>query len=126
MNILLVERDRLLRDQIKVGLQQFPGFQVTLGEGYSAINELRQVAYDCVFLGVPSSKDEGRRLLEHLRSFDRTTEVVVITTNRAAKDMAGEKGRLAISGFVHAPLDPHEFFRFIGRFRERRLQKTGG
>jgi len=124
MNILLVESDHLIRDQVKVGLQQFPGYQVTCGEGYSAINELRQKTYDCVFLGVPSQGDEGRRLLDHLRSFDRSTEVVVISSGRAAKDLGSEKNRLGISGFVHAPVDPQEFFRFCGRFRERRLGKA--
>ena len=64
MEILLVAEDRLVRDQVKVGLQQFPEFSVTTGEGYAAINEARQREFDCVFLGVDFAGTDGFRLLE--------------------------------------------------------------
>ena len=120
MEILLIVRDRLIRDQVKVGLQQFPEFNVTVGEGYAAVNEVRQHHYDSVFLAVDPS--EGLRLLEHLRSFDRTTEVVVITTERNARDLSTEKARLNINSFLHTPIDVTEFFRLVGRFRERKRE----
>ena len=120
MEILLIERDRLARDQIKVGLQQFPEFTVTCGEGIAAINELRQKSYDCVFLGIdPDNQTEGVRLLETLRSFDRTTEVLIVTSGRAAKDMQTLKGRMSIAGFVQIPIEVNDFFRVVARFRER-------
>jgi len=122
MDVLLVVHDRLTRDQVKVGLQQFPEFNVVPGEGYAAINELRQRDYDCVFLGVDPSDIEGLRLLQHLRSFDRTTEVVVVTTERHAKSMMGEKSKLNIASFLSTPVDPAEFFRLVGRMRSRRLE----
>ncbi len=122
MEILLVVRDKLVRDQVKVGLQQFPEFIVTTGEGYAAINELRQRHCDCVFLAADPTDGEGLRLLNHLRSFDRTTEVVPIATPRHARDMAGEKTRLNITAFLHTPIDPAEFFRLVGRLRARKLE----
>ena len=122
MDVLLVVRDKLTRDQVKVGLQQFPEFQVTLGEGYAAVNQVRQRDYDVVFLGVEPSDEEGIRLLQHLRGFDRTTEVVVVTTERHAKLMAGDKSRLNIASFLSTPLDVSEFFRLIGRMRARKLE----
>ena len=125
MEILLVENDHLIRDQIKVGLQQFPEFHVTCGEGYSALNEARQKTFSCIFLGIGAKDKDGLGLIEHLRSFDRSTEVVVVTTHRQARDMAQEKSRNNISAFVHTPLDVTDFFRFIGRFRERRSGKVG-
>ena len=118
-----------MRDQIKVGLQQFPEFTVTCGEGIAAINELRQKSYDCVFLGVaPDDQAEGVRLLETLRSFDRTTEVLVVTSGKVAKDMQGLKGRMSINGFVQVPVDVTDFFRAVARFRERHgsPQPAGG
>lgn len=124
MEILLVERDHLVRDQVKVGLQQFQEFVVRWGEGYSAINEVRQRSYDCAFIGIDGRKGEGLRLLEHLRSFDRTIEVVVLTSARTARDLAKEKTRLNIHSFIHTPLDAKEFFRFMGRFRERLQEVT--
>ena len=122
MQILLVVRDRLIRDQIKVGLQQFPEFQVTWGEGYAAVNGVRQGHYDCIYLAIDPDDREGFRLLQHLRTFDRTTEVVVITTERHARDMAGAKARMNIVAFMHEPVNVTEFFRLVGRFRARRSQ----
>ncbi len=123
MDILLVESDRYVRDQVKVGLQQFQEFTVTWGEGYAGLNELRQRRFDCVFLGVEAG-EEGIQLLDHIRSFDRTTELVVMTGSRQAKSMAGIKARYGIVGFIHTPLVVADFFRFLGRFRERRLDRA--
>jgi DNA-binding NtrC family response regulator len=125
MDILLIEKDPLVRDQLKVGLQQFPEFQVTLGQGYRGINELRNQAYDGVFVGVDPRDQESSGLLHHLRSFDRTTELVVLTSPRSVKDMAADKGRYDIYTFLSTPIDPKELFEFIGRFRERHAGRAG-
>lgn len=124
MEILLVESDRHVRDQVKVGLQQFPEFNVTCGEGYAALNELRQSRFDCVFIGIDPNASDGLNLLDHMRSFDRSTDLVVMATARHAKGMAGIKARYGITGFVHTPLVVEDFFRFLGRFRERRQEKS--
>lgn len=119
MEILLVEKDALTRDHLKVGLQQFPEFQVTVGQGYRGINELRSQAFDCVFLGVDPRDQESMGLLAHLRSFDRTTELVVLTAPRHAKDLAADKAKFDIHSFLQTPIDPKDLFEFIGRFVER-------
>lgn len=119
MDILLVEKDALVRDHLKVGLQQFPEFQVTVGLGYRGINELRSQGFDCVFPGVDPRDQESMGLLQHLRSFDRTTELVVLTSPRSVKDMAGDKAKFDIYTFLQTPIDPKELFEFIGRFLER-------
>ena len=41
MDILIVTSDNHLRDQVKVGLQQFPEFRVAVGEGFPGINMVR-------------------------------------------------------------------------------------
>ena len=119
MEILLVARDNLIRDQVKVGLQQFQEFSVTWGEGYAAVNDVRQHRYDCIFLEA-GDDHEGVRLLNHLRTFDKSTEVVIITTEKHAKEMASEKSRLNVVAFLHTPINVNEFFKLIGRFRARR------
>lgn len=121
-----MEKDRLVRDQIKVGLQQFSEFTVTWGEGYAAINELRQRPYDVVFVGCDNKEEECVRLLKHLRSFDRTTEVIVVSGQRTARDLHAEKTKLNISGFLQAPINVVEFFRVVGRLRARRLENEAG
>ncbi len=119
MEILLVEKDRLVRDQIKVGLQQFPEFSVTWGDGYAAINQLRQQHYDAVFLGLPSGLREAHHLIEHLRSFDRDTNLIAVVPEKIAKDIAADKSRFNISSIINTPLDVEQFFRLIARMRER-------
>ena len=78
MEILLVEKDHLVRDQVKVGMQQFPEFHVTCVEGYGGMNTLRQRPFDAVFLGVPEDFAEARRMIEHLRGIDRGIDLVVM------------------------------------------------
>ncbi len=122
MEILLVERDHLVRDQVKVGLQQFPEYSITCGEGYAAINSLRQDHYTTVFLGISQDEaEEGIQLLDHLRSFDRSTELVIMTGERLARDMSRDKGKYNISAFLQTPVNAMDFFRMMARIRERRM-----
>lgn len=124
MEALLVERDPLLRDQIKVALQQFPEFSVTVGVGYAGINELRSRPFDCVILGVDPKQRDTVKLLRHLRSFDTTTQLFVVTAPGNVKDMAVDKAKYAIHSFVQAPLVPRELFGMLGRFVERRAGRS--
>ncbi|MDP6930895.1 MAG: response regulator [Planctomycetota bacterium] len=122
MEILLVAEDRLVRDQVKVGLQQFPEFSVTTGEGYAAINEARQREFDCVFLGVDFAGTDGFRLLEHIRSFDAEVYVVAITSRDRIRELQAEKSRLNLTAILGTPIDASEFFRLVGMLRSRRLE----
>lgn len=123
MEVLIVERDPLVRDQVKVGLQQFDEFHVTVGVGHAGISEARSKSFDAVFLGIdPRRKDSGK-LLQHLRSFDQSVELFVLTDQRNVKDMAVDKSRYDIHSFVNKPIVPREFFGLIGRFLERRTDR---
>jgi DNA-binding NtrC family response regulator len=123
LEILLVEKDPMVRDHVKVGLQQFPEFSITAGTGYGGVNHLRAQSFDCVFLGIDPRDKESSGLLKHLRSFDKQTEVVVVTAARNVKDMAADKARYDVHTFLATPIDPRELFNFIGRFRERNAGK---
>lgn len=119
MDVLLIEKNPLVRDQLKVALQQFPGIRVTVGQGYRGVNELRSRTFDCVFLAVDPLDKEALGMLQHLRSFDQTTEVVALVPGREPKALANEKGKFAIHSLLRTPLDPKEVFSFLGRFLER-------
>jgi DNA-binding NtrC family response regulator len=125
MDILLIEKDPMVRDQLKMALQQFPGIQVTLGSGYRGINELRSRRFDCVFLGADLREAEAVMQLAHLRSFDAETEVVLLTPTKEQKALATEKQRSNIHTFLRTPLDPKEVFAFLGRFLERSGKGAG-
>lgn len=119
MEVLLVEKDPLIRDQVKVGLQQFPDFHVTVGTGHAGINEMRGRHFDCVFLGVDPRQKDTVKLLHHMRSFDTTTEVFVMTAPRNVRDMAVDKSKYNIHSFVQTPIVVKELFGLIGRFVAR-------
>ncbi|MHC5063655.1 MAG: response regulator [Planctomycetota bacterium] len=121
MDILLVERDRLIRDQVKVGLQQFPEFTVTTGEGHAGLNKLRSHSFDAIFLGIPPEGKDRLKLVEHLRSFDFNTDLVVMTEDKSVKDLAKVKSRFNVSSFLSTPISAVEFFRLVARIRERHL-----
>ena len=121
--MLLVEKDPLIRDQVKVGLQQFGEFQVTVGQGHAGVNEARSKVFDCVFLGCDPRQKDTMKLLHHLRSFDTTTELFVLTASRNVKDMAVDKTKYDIHSFVQTPIAVREFFGLLGRFLERRTDR---
>ncbi|MCA8944411.1 MAG: response regulator [Planctomycetes bacterium] len=121
MEIYVVERNKLVRDRIVVGLQQFPEFIVTCGTGYAAIEEIRQRDYEVVFLGVPDlGNSEGMQLLEKLRDLGRPIDIVVTTQEAQLRDLAKQKAKYNISAVMAAPIDPADFFRVVSRLRERR------
>lgn len=124
MEVLLVEKDPLIRDQVKVGLQQFPEFEVTVGCGHTGINQMRGRHFDCVFLGVDPRQKDTVKLLHSLRQVDRQVELFVITAARNVKDMNVDKSKFDIHSFLSAPLDLKEFFGLVGRFLERRTDRA--
>jgi DNA-binding NtrC family response regulator len=123
MEVLLVEKDPLVRDQVKVALQQFPEFHVTVGSGHAGVNEMRGRTFDAVFLGVDPRQKDTVKLMHYLRSFDTTTELFVLTSPRNVRDMAVDKTKYNVHSFVQTPVVARELFGLIGRFLERRTER---
>ena len=126
MEILLITSDNYLRDQVKVGLQQYPDSRVTCGESFPGVNMMRTAQYDFVFLELGDSTRDCLTLIRHLRSFDRSTEVVALSDSRVVRDLGREKQRHGINAFLHKPLDVPEFFRLVARLRARREEVEVG
>ena len=124
MEVLLVEKDPLIRDQIKMGLQQFPEFEVTVGAGHAGINQMRGRHFGCVFLGVDPRQKDTVKLLQHLRSIDQTAELFVMTAAKNIRDMQVDKSKYDIHSFLQTPLDLKEFFGLVGRFLERHTERA--
>jgi DNA-binding NtrC family response regulator len=125
MQILVVESDRLTRDQVKVGLQQFAEFTVTCGEGYAGINLIRQRDFDAAFLGVPNDHREARRMIEHLRGVRPDLDLIVMAPERMVKDLAADKQRYDIWSVLSTPVDVTDFFRLVARVKERLFADPG-
>lgn len=124
MEVLLVEKDPLIRDQVKVGLQQFPEFEVTVGQGNAGVDLMRGRHFDCVFLGVDPRNKATMKLLQNLRAIDKNVELFVLTAARNVRDMAVDKGKYDVHSFLQTPLDLREFFGLVGRFLERRTERA--
>ena len=124
MEILVITSDKLLRDQVKVGLQQFPEFRVTCGESFPGVNMLRSIDFDLVFLELGETAHDCLTLVQHLRSFDSETELVALAEDRMVKDLSREKQRHGITAFLVNPLDVTEFYRLISRLRSRREENA--
>lgn len=121
MEVFVIERDKLIRDRVVVGLQQFPEFEVTTGTGYSAVDEVRQRDHEVVFLGVDElGNSEGMQLLDYLRELGRPIDIVVMTPESNVRELAKQKARFNITSILTAPIEPTEFFRVVARLRERR------
>jgi len=124
MEVLLVEKDPLIRDQVKVGLQQFPEFKVTVGFGHSGVNQMYGRHFDCVFLGVDPRQKDTVKLLHTLRQIDASVELFVLTATRNLRDMGVDKGKYDIHTFLQTPLEMREFFGLLGRFLERHSERA--
>ena len=124
MEALIVENDPLVRDQLKVALQQFPDVHVATGTGYAALNELRGRAFDCVFLGLDGEPHEAIKLLQHLRAIDKDAQLFVVAPAARCRDLSAEKTKFGIHALLSAPLVPRELFAQLGRLFERRAQRA--
>lgn len=123
MQILVVESDHLVRDQVKVGLQQFPEFSVVCGEGYAGINLIRQRDFDAVILGLPPDLREARRMIEHLREVRPHLDLIVMAPEKMVKDVAVDKQRFDVWSILGTPIDVTDFFRLVARVRERLMEE---
>ncbi|MFN6145354.1 MAG: hypothetical protein ACK5AL_03230 [Planctomycetota bacterium] len=124
MEALIVDNDPLVRDQLKIALQQFPDVHVATGAGFATLNEVRSRTFDCVFLGVDAAQHESVSLLHHLREIDASAQLFVLGSAASCKDLAPEKAKFDVHGFLTVPLVPIELFAQLGRLFERRAERV--
>jgi len=122
--VLLVEKDPLIRDLVKVALQQFQEFQVTVGNGYAGVGEARSHRFDCVFLGVALSDPGSIKLVQHLRSFEQDADLFLLTDEANVKDLAADKAKYQVHSIVQTPITPKDLFGVMSRYLERRSERN--
>ena len=120
MRILLVIGDPVLRDQVRVGLQAFGDIEIEEADGFLAPDKLRRHELDGLLVGIDPSTPENEALLEQVRTESRPTEIIVFGHEAVADRLREDKLRGRIFSFFTHPLDPIEFFRTIGRLRQKR------
>ncbi|HHI79720.1 MAG TPA: response regulator [Planctomycetes bacterium] len=119
LDILLLEKDPLVRDQCLIGYQSFPDISVELSQGFQGLNLARQRNFDFIVIGCNPKDQEGLELLEALREFDKQTPVILVTTPKLAKKMQPQRSRLGLLSILQVPIDPKEFFRVLSRMRRK-------
>ncbi len=123
MDILLLEKDPLVRDRCLIGYQSFPDISVELSQGFQGLNLARQRNYDFIVIGCNPKDQEGMELIEALREFDKQTPVILVTTPKMGKKLQPQRSRLGLLSILHVPIDPKDFFRVLSRMR-RKLAAT--
>ena len=118
--MLLVVEDPLLRDLVKVGLEQFDGVRVTAGRGLAGVALARCRSYDCVFVGVEAAAQRGAELLKHLRAFEQEAALFLLADSRVAKELGRERSKYDVHAVVGTPLRANDLFSSFARFLERR------
>jgi hypothetical protein len=72
-----------------------------------------------VFLAVPEEPREARRMIEHLRGIRPKLDLIVLASERVARDLASDKQRLGIWSIHTTPIEVIDFFRLLSRVKER-------
>ena len=124
MEALLVVADPLVRDLVKVALQQFPGIQVTVGRGHAGVDIARSKRFDCVFVGDVPGTAGVIKLMRHLRSFEQDAAMFVIAGEAEARELSAEKSTYDVHSFLATPLVLKELFGAVARLVERRSQTS--
>ena len=126
MDTLLVVDDPLVRDLVKVALQQFPEVCVVHGRGHAGVDLARGRQFDCVIVGGAPDAAAATKLMRHLRSFDEDAALFVLAAGPAIKELAADKSKYDVHAFLPTPLSVKELFGTIARFVERRSQSGRG
>lgn len=122
MDILVIESNKRVRDQIVVGLQNFPEFAVDTGEGFGGLNLTRGKRYDAIFLGTTCVPDDaGMQMLDSFRQSDTETDVILVTPSRKAKGHHQLRARYDVFAMLYCPIEARDFFRLVARLRRREV-----
>ena len=121
MHILIIERNKIVRDQILVSRQNFQEFAVETGEGFGGLNKTKHRDYDCVFIGCNLQDEHGLELVEHFRESDSETDLVIVTPTKKAKSHQALRARYDVLSLLYVPIEPKEFFRLVARLRRKEV-----
>ncbi len=113
MRVLLVEADHVVRDRVKVALQQFDGITVDTAEDSWALELAKENAYELVAISDQlQDAGDGLKLLKELRAGGLLGPAVAISRDNG-EAAAKEKDALGIASVVVVPPDTVEIFKAL-------------
>jgi CheY-like chemotaxis protein len=133
--VLVAEVDKVIRDQVLVGLESFGDIETDAATGLEALELVRKREFDCIFVGFNQSDTSGQDFLDKLKTMNPQTELILLAPEAHAKRLSQDNNgsrppprqprawrsgwRLRIFSVLRKPLVPLEFYRTVGRLRKR-------
>ncbi len=121
MDVLVLESNKRIRDQIVVGLQNFPEFAVDTGEGFGGLNLARGKAYDFLFIGTNCADDIGMQMAQKFREAESDSGLILVTSAKKSKAHQQLRTRFDVLSMLYVPIEPADFFRLVARLRRREV-----
>ena len=115
MKVLVSVEDKVLEDQIRVGLEAFEGLQSDYATGLDLLDRVRRCEFAFLLLELESCTQDGLQRLEQVHTFNPELEVVIIASDSVIRRLKEERARGKIFGFMRNPLVAVEFFRGMTR-----------
>jgi len=113
VRLLLVEDDSLLGEGLHTGLQREQYNIDWVKNGETAVNALRDTAYDCIILDIGLPKMSGIEVLKKTRSLGNNIPVLILT----AQDSLSDRVEGLDSGADDYLAKPFEFDELCARLR---------
>jgi CheY-like chemotaxis protein len=114
----LVIEDNKLNLQLVSYLLRRQGFDVQEAtSGQEALQWLEHNMADVILLDIQLPHMDGTKILQHLRTNDRTRHIIVIALTAYA--MPGDREhfeQLGFNGYIAKPIDPHNFVSQVTRY----------
>jgi DNA-binding NarL/FixJ family response regulator len=124
MRVLLVEADHVVRDRVKVALQQFDGTTVDVAEDAWALELAKENAYDLVVISDHLDQaGDGLKILKELRAGGLAGAAVVLSRDRG-EAATRDKEALNVAAVVAVPPDTVEIFKAIVTAQSRSSGKA--
>ncbi len=125
MRVLIVEKDHMIRDRIKVALQQFEGTTVDTAEDSWALELAKENVYDLlVITDRLDAPGDGLELMKQLREGGLTAPAILLGRDRMEGTMSREIPLVAAS--LQVPPDTVAIFKAIMSARGKVSARSGG
>jgi DNA-binding response OmpR family regulator len=117
MKTLLVETDHVVRDRVKVALQQYEGTSVDTAEDSWALELAKENVYDLLVIDDTLQKPgDGLQILRDLRAGGVTAPLILLSkSGEGGKDREGVNA----SAVLRVPPDPVDLFKALTQVQQR-------
>ncbi len=111
---LAIDDSATMRNLVKIALES-AGFQVDTAEnGQVALELTKKNTYDLIITDINMPVMDGLQFIREFRSKDRTTPILILTTETEAAKKEEAK-RLGATGWIVKPFKPEDLVKVVRR-----------